>query len=118
MPTYGYRYTDTEGGEFDEFQHIHEDAFTVKDGRPCERTVAAFKPQTRYGKGNTCEPIEMMSIALDNEDEIQEFRARNPGVEISSDRADRNFGVPIAHSRSQKKAILDKEGFVDTKSFG
>jgi hypothetical protein len=56
----------------------------------------------------------MLSIALDNEDEIAEFRQRNPGVEIESDRSKRNFGVPIARSRSQKLSILKNENFVET----
>jgi hypothetical protein len=114
MPMYNYHFTDEQGGEFEEFQHISENALIVKDGRPCERGVNAAVPMTRFGKGNGCDPIEMMSIALDTEEEIQEFRARNPGVEISDNREDRAFGVPIAKSRAEKLRILEKEGFVET----
>lgn len=114
MPMYTYRFTDEQGGEFEDFQHIQEIAHTVKEGRPCERLVCGAKVHTNYGKGNNCSAIEMLSIALDNEDEIAEFRSRNPGVEISNRREDRNFGVPIAKSRKEKLRILEREGFVET----
>ena len=114
MPTYGYRFTDEQGGEFEEFQHMTESAFTVRDGRPCERTVNAPKPHTLYGKGCGTSPIEMMSIAVDSEEEVDAFRRRNPGVEISRDRDNRNFGVPIAKSRSEKLRVLQNEGFIET----
>lgn len=114
MPMYSYRYEDAAGGEFEEFQHIRDDALTVHDGRPCRRTIQQAKVRTQYGEGSHTEPIEMMSIALDNEDEIADFRQRNPGVAISSNRRDRNFGVPVARSRSEKLRILEREGFVET----
>lgn len=114
MPMYSYKFTDPAGGVFEEFQYMREDALVFKDGRPCERTVQAFKAVTNYGEGSGTNPIEMMSIALDNEDEIDDFRQRNPGVEISRDRRDRNFGIPIAKSRKEKLRILDREGFAET----
>lgn len=114
MPMYPYRYTDEPGGTFDEFQRMTDPHLTEKDGRPCERTVAPFKAVTAYGEGNHCDPIKMMSIAVDNEDEIAAFRERNPGTEISSDRRSRDFGVPVVKSRSEKLRVLAREGFVET----
>lgn len=114
MPLYDYRFTDEQGGDFTEVQSIHADALITKDGRPCEKTIQKPRVRTKYGEGSGTSPIEMLSIAVDNEDEIDEFRKRNPGVEISRDRRDRNFGVPIATSRSEKLRILKAEGFVET----
>jgi len=114
MPMYSYRYTDAEGGEFDDFQRMADAAHTTYNDRPCERTVQKASVRTQYGAGSGTDPIEMMSIALDNEGDIAEFRKRNPGTEISSDRRDRNFGVPIARSRSEKLRVLAMEGFVET----
>lgn len=114
MPMYPYRFTDAVGGEFEEFQHMSESALTEKGGRPCEKTAFASRVRTNYGEGSGTDPIAMMSIAVDHEDEIAEFRGRNPGVEISDRRGDPNFGVPIARSRSEKLRILKNEGFVET----
>lgn len=114
MPLYTYRYTDAEGGTFDEFQHIREEAFTLKDGRPVERTVQAFKPVTQYGEGSGTKPIEMTSIAVDSPEEVDEFRRRNPGTEISRNLNDPLFGIPVVKSRSEKLRVLNNEGFVET----
>lgn len=114
MPLYAYKYLDGEQERFEEYQHIHEDALTEHEGRPCERTVQSFQPHTRYGKGTGSNPIEMLSIAVDSEEEVDAFRERNPGVEISRDRSSRVFGVPIATSRSEKLRILQREGFAET----
>lgn len=115
MPMYPYEWTDAVGGEFEEFQHMSENPFTEKDGRPCCRTVPMFQPITRFGKGNQCDLIEMLSIAVDTRQDISDFRQRNPGVQISSAPGDPLYGVPIASSRAEKLRILDAEGFVEAK---
>ena len=66
---------------------------------------------TAHRTGTFATPIEMLSVAVDSPSEIADFRKRNPGVEISHDRADPNFGVPIARTRKEKMAILRSEGF-------
>ena len=113
MPLYDYQYTDAFGGEFEVFQHIREETLTEHAGRPCKRTVQRPKVRTKYGEGSNTEPIKMLSIAVDNEDEVDDFRRRNPGVEISRDRRNPLFGVPVASSRSQKLRILKAEGFAE-----
>lgn len=117
MPLYSYRWTDERGGTFDEFQHMKDESLTEYQGRPCERTVQSAKVQTAYGAGNRCDPVRMESIGLSHPDDIAEFRQRNPGVQISSDLNDPDYGVPIVYSRSEKKRVLEREGFVDTKSY-
>lgn len=114
MPMYDYRFTDPAGGTFEDYQPITADALTEKDGRPCERTVSVPKVHTAYGEGNRAKPIKMLSIAVDNEEEVDEFRRRNPGTEISRDRASPDFGVPVVKSRKEKLRVLKAEGFVET----
>lgn len=58
-------------------------------------------------------PIQMHSIALVHADDIEAFQHRNPEAEISTDPRHELYGVPIARTRSQKLAILEKEGFVE-----
>lgn len=114
MPIYSYRWTDDQGGEFETFQSMREDALIEYSGRPCVKQVVGSKVRTQYGEGSDTKPVEMLSIAVDNEDEVDEFRARNPGTEISRDRRSPLFGVPVAKSRSEKLRILKKEGYIET----
>lgn len=113
MPMYDYRWTDEKGGTFEHFASIHSDPLVEHEGRPCERTIQRPKVRTLYGEGSDTKPIEMMSVALDNDDEIADFRKRNPGTEISSKRGDRLYGVPVVKSRSEKMRVLKAEGFVE-----
>jgi len=112
MPIYVYQYTDTQGGGFEEFQHMREAPLEIHEGRPCRRAVTRpSEAGSKFGEGNDRKPIEMMSIALDTHEDISDFRKRNPGVEISSDIRSPKFGIPIATSRSEKLRILKNEGF-------
>lgn len=112
MPLYSYKLAD--GSVVEEFQHMSAAPLTEIAGQKAERTVQKPKVRTQYGEGSNTKPIEMLSIALDNEDEIDEFRQRNPGTEISRDRRSASFGVPIAKSRTEKLRMLKNEGFVET----
>lgn len=123
MPIYVYAYTDdidiSTGAErptVELYQSMDEPHYThhPDNGRPIRRVVQCPHVQGNYGEGNGCKPIEMMSIALDNEDEIAAFRQRNPGTEISDRRGDPLFGVPVVKSRGEKLRVLDKEGFQET----
>lgn len=113
MPLYEYKYMDPAGGIFEDYASIHSDSLVTHKGRPCRRTVQQPKVRTQYGAGSQTDPVEMFSIAVDNDDEIDAFRQRNPGVEISKKRGDRLYGVPVAASRSQKLQVLKHEGFAE-----
>lgn len=115
MPIYTYKLANGETRE--EFQRMADEPLTVIDGQPCERVPHLAAVRTQFGEGNSAEPIEMLSIALDNEYDIDEFRRRNPGVEVSRNRRDPRFGVPIALSRNEKKRILKTEGFVEQNGY-
>lgn len=99
----------------EELQSIHEDTNPRCCGNDMSRDYALENNKSksssithRFGK-----PIEMISVALDNEAQIKGFQERNPNIEISSDRSNPNFGVPIAHTRQEKLQVLNNEGFVE-----
>jgi hypothetical protein len=112
MPLYEYAYDDN-GERFEEYQSITAEALVERNGRACHRVPQLPRMHTAYGEGNNCEPIKMLSIALDNEADIAEFRRRNPGTEVSSDRRSPDFGVPVVRSRSEKLKVLANEGFME-----
>lgn len=60
-------------------------------------------------------PIEMYSVALSDPGEVRDFQRRNPGIDISSDRRDPLFGVPVVRTRQQKLSVLRNEGFVELR---
>lgn len=49
-------------------------------------------------------PIEMFSVACNTSEEENELKRKCPDVEMRD-------GVPIARTRTQKKAVLDAVGF-------
>jgi putative FmdB family regulatory protein len=56
-------------------------------------------------------PIEMLSIGLNDDDEIRAFKQKCPDVDVSTNPKDELYGIPIARNRAQKKAALDAMGF-------
>lgn len=117
MPQYDYQYMDGEKESFVTYQSMSEDPLTEHKGRPCQKTVQRPSVRTDYGSGSNTDPIEMMSIAVDSVEDVQEFRKRNPGVDISDNPNDPKFGIPIARSMNQKYSILDREGYADLKGY-
>lgn len=59
-------------------------------------------------------PIDMYSIAMDDDAAIKEFIGKCPDVEVATDRADPMYGVPIARNRRDKLQALKGAGFVET----
>lgn len=58
-------------------------------------------------------PIEMNSIAMQDDGEIREFLRRCPDVRVSTDSADPLYGVPVAANRAQKLQALKAAGFTE-----
>lgn len=109
MPIYCYQ-CDACGHEDEEFQHIREAALTVCpacQAREYRRVPTLPSTDLREFR----KPIEMLSIALNTDEEIREFKQQCPDVEVSMDEADDLYGVPIARNRKQKLAALDAMGF-------
>jgi putative FmdB family regulatory protein len=108
MPLYPYR-CDACGHEFEEFQRMAEEPLTECpecDGA-LRRVPCVVNNQCREFK----KPIEMYSIGLNDDDEIREFRRRCPDVDVSTDKSNPLYGVPIARTRAQKLAALDAMNF-------
>lgn len=70
------------------------------------RIYLGGKPAARLKSDSFAVPIEMFSIALDNDVEIAAFRLKAPDVEISSEWANPLYGVPVARNRHQKLQAL------------
>ncbi len=58
-------------------------------------------------------PIEMLSIAMEDREEIRAFKQRCPHVDLSDDPRDRNYGVPVARTRKAKREALAAAGYVE-----
>ena len=113
MPIYTY--------QCDDCQRPHDD-FRNMDDRDTPGTCPdcggnapkVFNPGGARGMVREYDkPIEMYSVALGSKAEIREFQKRNPGVDISTNRRDPLYGVPIARTRQQKTSILQNEGFAE-----
>jgi len=61
-------------------------------------------------------PIEMMSIAMQDREEIRRFAQQCPNVRISDDPADPNYGIPVAPNRKAKLQALKAAGFQEINS--
>lgn len=111
MPIYQYQCAGC-SVEFDIFQKMSSDPLT--DCLHCKAPAMLHRvptlPHTDLKEFHT--PIEMHSIAMEDEQEIKDF-IRKTGVEVSLDPNDPNYGVPIARCRSQKCKALDAAGFAE-----
>ena len=110
----------------DHCSHITQEMGSVdKEQTPaCEKCGASTFAIVKAGQfaqgngpvhltGKFDKPIEMMSVALDNDAEIGDFRDRNPNVEIHSEPNHPQYGIPLAHTRKEKMNILREEGYLE-----
>lgn len=111
MPLYCYKCPgcETKAERFRHIRNADEPESCPECGRKMNKDLGA----TRIGSGNQTfeKPIEMDSIALTHPADIAAFKHRNPGVEVRD-------GVPIAHTRQEKKEILKTEGFEERNGYG
>lgn len=110
MPLYDYRCSACGHERIDEFEKITSEPQTVCPS--CGKATFARVPQV---VGNNLRefhtPIEMYSIGLNSDEEIREFRAKCPDVDVCTDSSSDLYGVPIARNRAQKLAALKAAGF-------
>lgn len=116
MPMYPYSceacgHADDEFKQMKDADAIGTKAVCPKCGRPqYVRLIAVVNTDAQLFD----KPIEMLSIALNDDAEIAEFRRRTGGnVDVSDDPNHPDYGVPIARNRSQKKTALRAMGFVE-----
>jgi putative FmdB family regulatory protein len=112
MPLYEYGCEDC-GHRFENYQSIREDSLVTcpkcaEDS--LRRLISTPKVETEYVK-----PIEMHSIGMAFEEDIRDFKRKNPDMDCSEDPNDPLFGVPIARTRKQKLNALKSIGWEERK---
>lgn len=114
MPIYSY-VCDTCKLAKDEFQFMAHPAFTQCPtcGADTYHRVPTL-PHTDLKEFHT--PIEMFSVAMDNDAEIRAFKASCPDVDVETDPRSESYGIPIARNRKQKLQALSAAGFIETNS--
>jgi putative FmdB family regulatory protein len=112
MPLYDY-VCDRCGRKAIEFQKMSSDPLTECPicKTPTYRKVPSI-PNTPLQEFH--KPIEMLSIAMEDDEAIKEFVGKCPDVEVSMDPNSPMYGVPLARCRQQKLDALDAAGFVET----
>jgi putative FmdB family regulatory protein len=113
MPIYAY-HCDYCGHDNDEYHKMHESPLLTCP--KCGHYAPYHKVPTLSGTDlkEFHTPIELYSVAMETDQEIREFKAKCPDVEVATDPHDPMYGVPIARSRKQKLQALEASGFVET----
>jgi putative FmdB family regulatory protein len=111
MPRYDYACSSC-GHAAEEVHSIHLDSLTIcpKCQKP-DYSKQIAQVATDLREFHT--PIEMYSIALNDDDEIKEFKRRAPDVDVATDPRDEMYGIPIARSRKQKLQALKAMEFTE-----
>lgn len=111
MPRYDYACSSC-GHVSEEVHSIHIDCLTKcpKCNQECY-TKQITLPSTDLREFHT--PIEMYSIALNDDEEIKAFKKSAPDVDVSTDPRDEMYGIPIARSRKQKLQALKAMEFTE-----
>lgn len=113
MPIYVYQCDACQHGA-EEFQKMSAEALT--ECPECKQAQYHRVPclaHTDMKEFST--PIEMYSIALNDDEEIKEFMRKAPDVEVATDPNDPMYGVPIARSRKQKLNALKAMDYTERK---
>lgn len=113
MPVYNYKCDDC-GHVQEDYQKINAEPNKVCPvcSRDNYHRVPTL-PHTNLREFRT--PIEMYSIAMQDDDEIVAFKRQCPDVDVCMDKGSDLYGVPVARNRAQKLAALKAAGFVETK---
>jgi putative FmdB family regulatory protein len=113
MPMYDYecdgcRHADSE------FKHMRN-AEPVGVVTPCprcgetkyRRVISTFHTDLKEFH----KPIEMFSIAMEDDETIRDFKRRCPDVDVQIDPEHPDYGLPIARNRKQKLDALRAAGY-------
>jgi putative FmdB family regulatory protein len=111
MPRYDYACSSC-GHAAEEVHSIHLDSLTIcpKCQKP-DYSKQVVPITTDLREFHT--PIEMYSIALNDDEEIKAFKKSAPDVDVSTDPRDEMYGIPIARSRKQKLQALKAMEFTE-----
>lgn len=111
MPIYHFQ-CEKCGATQDDFEHIQH---PVPEPECCGMSMGRDYGGSGSVTGVFHKPIPMQSIGMAHQDEIDDFRVQNPGVEVSDDPDHPLFGVPLATTRQEKMGILRKMGWEEKK---
>lgn len=111
MPRYDYACSSC-GHAAEEVHSIHLDSLTICP-KCQDPSYAKQIAQVATDLREFHTPIEMYSIALNDDEEIKAFKKSAPDVDISTDQADPMYGIPIARSRKQKLQALKAMEFTE-----
>lgn len=111
MPCYDYLCSDCGHGDI-EFQRMADRHLTLCPKCNKETYLRQVSlPHTDMKDFHT--PVEMLSIAMEDPEQIKRFLKECPEVTVSLDENDPNFGVPIAKSRKAKLQALKAAKFME-----
>lgn len=106
MPLYDYQ-CECGRTQSDVFRKMQSTESQIcKCGKAMERVPVL--PHTDLKDYHT--PIELYSVAMEDQAEIEEFARKCPDVQISTDPRDEMWGVPIARNRKGKLQALKAAG--------
>ena len=115
MPIYDFKCQRCEHIERDVFERMSTAAIQCPK---CQVVDAMIRipvlPHTDLHAYHT--PIEMQSIAMEDQAEIRRFKMKCPDVQISDDPRDENYGIPIAPNRKAKLQALKAAGYQEINS--
>jgi putative FmdB family regulatory protein len=116
MPIYEYECTECSHAD-DEFQKMSSPPLTRCPKCQSETYRKLISCPSGAMEQGFFKPIEMYSIAMDNDDEIRDFKRRctSNEIDVSTDQNDPMYGIPIARNRRQKLAALEASGFQERK---
>ncbi len=109
MPMYDYKCGACGHEATDVFRRMTNDA-----PEPCPVCTAAMARVPTVSRARPAEfhtPIDMYSIALNEDSEIAAFKQRAPDVDVSTDQNDPMYGIPVARTRHQKQQALRAMGY-------
>lgn len=112
MPLYHFECTNCHHAD-DEWAKM-ADAVSVGDSVRCPKCHSVSylrrpdRPHSDLIEFHT--PIEMFSIAMDNDHEIKAF-IQKTGIAVSLDQDDPNYGLPVVKNRKEKLQALKGAGF-------
>lgn len=113
MPIYNYE-CEACGHTAEEFQFMADPLLSVCP--ECEQQTYRKRPSLPHSDMiEFNKPVELYSIALNDDDEIREFKRKAPDVHVDPDPRSEMYGVPIARTRKQKLDALSAMGHVEVK---
>jgi hypothetical protein len=79
---------------------------------PCGDTAKRQFP-TVHTRLDFAKPVELMSCAPTDPDDVRNFARNNPNIKVELNEASDMYGVPIAHNETERRQVLKYFGYTD-----